>query len=272
MGKQKQNEQALVTVQVNDESDLDRIFDGGPTDVEGVDALGREDMSIPRLELVQAQSDVPNADEHLGQWYNTLTGEYKKQVKAVLLSLGMGRAAFPRDFSRDSQPLCASDNAILPRGEYIGTVVTDTKQGVRDEIRGECATCIFSKFGANGESPLCAKAYVYAMLDIETGLPFVVRMQRTATHAAKQINTIAKMQGRKKLIVLASKKVQSDTGNYFEPVFMSGEATPPEMLALCYQLTSELGNIAARVQRERADGNGNGNSDLFEQVGSSEPF
>lgn len=243
----------LVKVAVTDESELDRIFEGSPTDVEGVDALGREDMSIPRLELVQAQSDVPDADQHLGQWYNTLTGEYKKTVKAVLLSLGMGRAAFPRDFSRDSEPLCASDDGIVARPEYAGAIVTDTKLGIRAEIMGECATCIFSKFGANGEAPLCPKAYVYAMLDIETGLPFVVRMQRSATKAAKQINTIAKMQGRKKLIVLASKKVQSDTGNYYEPIFMSGEATPPEMLALCYQLTSELGNIAARVQRERSE-------------------
>ncbi len=272
MGKQKQNEQAFVTVQVNDESDLDRIFDGSPTDVEGVDALGREDMSIPRLELVQAQSDVPDADQHLGQWYNTLTGEYKKTVKAVLLSLGMGRAAFPRDFSRDSEPLCASDDGIVARPEYAGVVVTDTKLGITSEILGECAMCVFSKFGPNGESPLCPKAYVYAMLDVETGLPFVARMQRTATKAAKQINTIAKMQGRKKLIVLASKKVTSDTGNYYEPTFMSGEPTPPEMLALCYQLTSELGNIAARVQREQTETNGNGSADLLEKVTSSEPF
>lgn len=262
----------LVKVQVANENELDRVFDGSPTDVEGVDSLGREDMSIPRLELVQAQSDVPDADAHLGQWYNTLTGEYKKTVKAVLLSLGMGRAAFPRDFSRDSEPLCASDDGILPRAEFIGTLVTDTKLNLTDEIRGECATCVFSRFGPNGESPLCPKAYVYAMLDVESGLPFVVRMQRSATKAAKQINTIAKMQGRKKLIVLASKKVTSDTGNYYEPIFMSGEATPPEMLALCYQLTSELGNIAARVQRERSETNGNGNADLFEQVTSSEPF
>ncbi len=248
----------LVKVNVPDENELDRIFDGGPTDVEGVDTLGREDMSIPRLELVQAQSDVPDADQHLGQWYNTLTGEYKKTVKAVLLSLGMGRAAFPRDFSRDSEPLCASDDGIVARPEYAGAIVTDTKLNITAEIQGECATCIFSRFGPNGEAPLCPKAYVYAMLDIESGLPFVVRMQRTATRAAKQINTIAKMQGRKKLIVLSSKKVQSDTGNYYEPVFMSGDATPPEMLALCYQLTSELGNIAARVQREQRETNGNG--------------
>lgn len=247
----------IVKINIEDESELDRIVNGSATDVEGVDLLGREDMAIPRLTLVQAQSDVPDADQHLGAWFNSLTGEFRKPVNAVLLAVGLGRVAFPRNYSRDSEPLCGSDDAIEPRAEYIGRTVTDSKLQIDVTIPEVCAVCPLSQFGENSETPLCAKTYIYFMLDIDNGLPFIAQMARTATKTAKQINTIAKMVGRKRLIVLSSKKVSSDTGNYYEPVFTSGEPTPNEILALASTLTRDLGNMAVRMQREnRVHSNG----------------
>lgn len=240
----------IQTIQVHDEEEFDRILNGGTYDVDGVDQLGREDMSIPRLVLVQAQSDVPDADQHLGAFYNSLTGEFKKPVTAVLLAVGMGRVAFPRKYDRASEPLCGSDDAIHPRAEYVNRNVQDSLLLIESYIPEVCADCAFAQFGPNGETPMCAKNYIYFMLDVESGLPFIAQMQRTATKTAKQINTIAKMIGRKRLLVLSSKKVQSDTGSYYEPVFTAGDATSPDLLALAYQLTRDLGNMAARLQRE----------------------
>jgi hypothetical protein len=209
---------------------------------------------------------------HLGQFYNTLTGEFRQTVRAVLLSLVKGRAAFDRKFSRDSEPVCRSDDGIRPQDKYIGTVVTDTDLGFESQIPSLCVDCPFSRFGPNGETPLCAKSYNYAMYDIENDMPVVIRMQRSGTATAKKLNTIAKMRGNRYLIELSSKPVKSDKGNYFEPVYTMGQPTPPAVLAVCQKLTLDLGNIASRVQAEmRPSGdivsNGHIPDSDFENVG-----
>ncbi len=243
---------------IHNDAELDAYLDRGmdPMAIDGADALDRSDLQIPRLILVQPTSDLPDGDKHQGDWYNSLTGEYALIVKAVLLSLNKGRVAFPRKFSRDSEPICGSDDAIHPRAEYVGSTVEDEQLGIEFTIGAPCAECPFSHFGANGETPLCAKGYTYALLDADSGLPFVVQMQRTATATARQINTAAKMVKRSRLFVLSSKQVKTDSGKYYEPVFALGENTPGELLQMAFQISAELGNIAARVQQEPTPANG----------------
>jgi hypothetical protein len=203
--------------------------------VEGTQDLTREDMQIPQLILVQAQSkNIADHMQHIGQFYNNLTGEFYADVNAVLLSESKGRVAFPRDFSADSEPLCGSDDALTPRAEYEGTEVTDPKTG-------------FTQFGADGESPMCAKSYSFAMLDALTGIPFVLRAQRTATQAAKQLNTIAKTMGRRKYIKIASRLVESDKGTYYVPTFATNGETEPELKKFALKYSLEVGNLSKRV-------------------------
>jgi len=232
--------------------------------VAGVDVFGRDDLQIPRLTLVQAQhQEIPDHLKHVGEWYNNLTGEFHATVSAVLLSVAKGRTAFPREFSRDSEPLCVSDDAVTPRAEYIGRTVFDSDNEIQHEIDGSpCVECPFEKFSANGETPLCAKNFSYAMLDAESGLPFVIRAQRTAIGAARQLNTIARTLGRRKLIVIASREVKSDTGTYFEPVFATGAATPADLVAFANQMGQSLGNFVAR-----SDGRGTNGSSAVAQNG-----
>lgn len=217
--------------------------------VEGVENLEREDISIPRLTLVQAQSQkLPDGYEaHLGEWYNTLTGEYAPEVDAILMQLGKGRIAFPDPFAADSAPMCASDDAIMPRDEYIDTVV----EGVT--IGQPCADCPLSKFGTNGEKPICSVQYSYAFFDAANGLPFVASAKRTGVVAARQLNSIAKTLGRKRIIRIASKKVKGDSGTYFEPTFSASVQTPHELIELVAEMTAAMGgNIASRMKQEQS--------------------
>lgn len=271
-------ETPTIRISVNDESELERLFAENPHQVEGVETLGREDLSIPTLELVQAQSDVPDVNQHLGQYYNTLTGEFRDTVSAVMLSLVKGRAAFDRKFSRDSEPVCRSDDGIQPQERYVGTTVADADLSITAQIPAYCADCPFSRFGDHGEPPLCAKNFNYAMYDIDNDMPVVIRMQRTGTATAKKLNTIAKMRGNRNLVMLTTKNVRSDKGNYYEPVYTVGAATPPDILAICQKLTLDLGNIAKRVQAEirpngetggNGGGNGHANDDIFDNVGDA---
>lgn len=207
--------------------------------IPGAETMGRDDMMIPRLVLTQAQSaDLPDNDKHLGEWYNTLTGEYAKEAEGAMLGMSKGRVMFPEKFSRDSVTLCASDDALRPREEYRGKDIN----GVI--IPATCAECPFSKFSDDGTPPACAKGYQFAFIDADS-VPYVVRLQRTGTAAAKQLVMIGKTIKRRRVIRLTSKQVKSDNGAYYEPVIGLAAETPNEML-LSAAYMSEIGNLAAR--------------------------
>jgi hypothetical protein len=218
--------------------------------VEGTQNLNREDLQIPQLVLVQAQSkNVSDAMKHVGELYNNLTGEFKAEINAVLLSEAKGRVCFARAYDGNADPLCGSDDAIAPRSEYVGTIVRDDEFDLTVAISGEmtCMQCPLSQFGANSEPPMCAKSYSYAMIDTETGIPFVMRASRSATGAAKQLNTIAKTLGRRKYIKITSRAVESDKGNYFLPVFQTNGDTESELKQYALKYSIEVGNIAKRA-------------------------
>lgn len=220
--------------------------------VQGVEQLSREDISIPRLVLVQATTpDIANSDKHLGEWYNTLTGEFMPELLAVMMSESLGRACFPRKYSKDSEPECSSDNALTPRPEYYLRTITDSLTGIQATIdeTSTCPTCPFSKFGEKSESPMCAKAYNYAMAD-QDGIPFLTRAQRTGTAAGKQINTVALLMGRRKMIRLSSRQETTDTGKYYVPVFAVANKTPADLLEHVAVLSKQFGNLAARASEE----------------------
>ena len=77
--------------------------------VDGTQALTREDLQIPRLALVQAQSsDIPDYLKHLGEWHNNLTGEFAATIQAVhALAVQLARA-LPALRSGGEEPGAAS--------------------------------------------------------------------------------------------------------------------------------------------------------------------
>lgn len=217
--------------------------------VEGSQELTREDLQIPMVVLVQAQSkNVPEPLKHGGMFYNNLTGEFSESIDAILLSQGKARVCFDRKYDGDSEPLCGSDDSISPRAEYIGKQITDTEQFFDHTINSDgCASCPLSKFSELGTPPMCAKSYSYAMLDAQSGLPFIMRASRTATQAAKQLNTIAKTMGRRKYIHITSKGVESDKGNYFVPAFTVSSEVEQGIKQYAFKFSLDSGNIAQRA-------------------------
>lgn len=228
--------------------------------VAGADILQREDIAVPRLTLVQATSKGLPSDflKHVGELYNNITGEYSASIEAVLLGVMKQRVAFPRDFSADATALCASDEGLYARKEFIGTSVTDTKTGQVANIDGICGECPFSKFGADGQTPLCSLGYVYAMMDLETGMPFLLRAQRTGIQAARQLNTVAKMMGRSRSIIVTGKLVSDDKGNYAVPVFSTGKKLAQDIVNVAAGIVRDMGNLAERVSVLEPDHGTNG--------------
>lgn len=219
--------------------------------VEGAQELTREDMQIPQMILVQAQTKekkVPNAKDHLGEFYNNLTGEFRKEINAIILAVAKGRVCFDRAFDSESDPLCGSDDSLMPRSDYLGAQIHDTELDLDVTIGGgPCSECPLSKFGPNSEAPMCAKSFTYGMIDAETMMPFLVSASRASSSAGKQLNTIAKQMGRKKYIKITSRYISNDKGNYYVLVFSTNGEAEPEIKRFALQYSVETGNIAQRA-------------------------
>ena len=213
-------------------------------DIPGLDDMGREDMSVPKVVLVQAQSkNVPDLNAKIGKFYNRTTGETRDVFTGVMI--GIAKFRFCRDKSKQfdikDKPLCASDDGLYPRPQFVGTVVMGTK------ITGNpCAQCPFAKFGDNGEAPYCPKGYGIAFLDADSEMPILMALAKTSAKAAKAIVTITKMVKARKLISMSSVFVQKDKGSWWEPVpFIAGD-TPTGLYNLARMAAGE-GNLAKRL-------------------------
>jgi hypothetical protein len=233
--------------------------------VAGADILQREDITLPRMLLVQSQkgknSPLPtDFIRHVGEYYNTITGEFRSEIEGILLGIAKQRVAWGRDYEGDNPALCGSDNALYPRNEFIGATVQDTKTGIVHVIDGACAECPFSKFTENEQNssipPMCTLVYVYAMLDMENGMPFILRAQRTGIQAARQLNTVAKMMGRVKSVIISAKVTQDDKGTYAVPVFATGQKLTLDIINAAAQIVHDMGNLAERVSAVEPDGAG----------------
>jgi hypothetical protein len=254
MKDQTVQEKQLATKPAADLVTVNNFALGALEAVEGVQSLDASDLQIPRLVLVQPthrNTDIPGASDNHGKLYNDVTGEFKAIVTAVVMSLGKGRAAFPREFSHESEPLCASDDALAPRSDYIGILVQDAKTGAQHTITESCEGCPLKEFTENKDgtstAPICSKSYVYAMVDSDNGIPFIMRAQRTGTSSAKRLNTIAMTQGRKRVIYITSQRVESDSGSYYVPVFTTMDDTAKDLLEHVAKMSLQFGNIAKRA-------------------------
>lgn len=230
--------------------------------VPGMESLTRDDISLPRLVLVQLTSKNLPDDylAHFGEWYNTVTGEFSKTIDGVLLGIAKGRVAFPRDYDANSPAMCASDEALYPRKEFNGKTISDPKTNIIHAIDGTCADCPFSKF-TNNVTPLCSLIYSYGFYDVKAGLPFVMVAKKTGIKAAKLLNMQIMKYGRANFVVLSASKVKDDNGNYAVPVFSSGEKLTPELVRAAAEFVRTFGNIAERVRVDEPDvpsANGNG--------------
>jgi hypothetical protein len=172
-------------------------------DVMGADELSREDVTLPRLRIQQGTSQF-GTPQTAGQFYNNLTEGFAERVNAVVLRVGKGRVMFPVPFNRDSEPLCASDDAKMPR-EVAGYEA------------GPCASCAFAQWGADHEPPACSLVYTYlvANVDDEDTVTLLSAM-RTSVAAAKKMNSIIVSKGLSRRFTFATELVRGEQGQWFE--------------------------------------------------------
>jgi len=230
-------------------------------DVAGFDQLGPEDFSLPRLILVQAQHVHDGAEKHVGEYYRTDTNEHIEYPRVLLIGIAKSRIMFEEStFSRDSDPLCRSDDGFKPRMEHIGTGI----QGV--VIPESCLACPFSDWNADTPPP-CQLADNWAALTDE-GEPVIFRLKGAGAKVSKQLKNVVRISRARKrptYIELGSVREVGDRGNYLVPSFqIVREAPPEEMLFMASELAGV--NLAARAASEDNFDQTNGNVDTTVDV------
>ena len=103
----------------------------------GLENWTPEDIVIPVLRIVQPTSQW---DAEAGTFFDAQTGEVFKEIEAIFVKSSWGRVKFKDDISEKGID-CKSTNRIFP------TVDNPPAQ--------ECSKCEYSKWGENGEPPIC---------------------------------------------------------------------------------------------------------------------
>ena len=214
-------------------------------EVVGADALGPEDMIIPRVRIRQPVSGF-GTPQDAGKFHNNITEVFSETLEVVIFKVAVGQGMWPETFSGDSKPLCASDDARTPRFDD-GTV--------SDPQPGPCADCPYSRWGENGKPPGCSRVYTYLCVDTQNdNMPFFLSAMRTSAAAAKKLNTLAKMQGMTHLISVDKEFRSEDKGQWYELRFKVVRKLEPAELQEYRQMQRMFLNIDVTVDTENTAG------------------
>lgn len=146
-----------------------------PDEMYGLEGLDREDITLPRIKLLQAMSDeVTDSNASPGQWLNTLSGQsYGTQFEFIPISVWKSRTLFAEN--RDDSPLCRSADGFV------------SVDGHR------CMTeCPYNKAWEwkNGTPPPCTQGFNYLILPVDDPFPAITTLMKTSFKAGKALNTL----------------------------------------------------------------------------------
>jgi hypothetical protein len=112
--------------------------------------------------------------------------------------------------------LCASDDAVTPRPNFVGA------------YSEQCASCAQAEWHGD-EPPACALCYVYLLADRDADdLPALLTATRTSLKAAKQANTLVKAFGVKREIIVSGQQTINDKGKFYTLTFRLDNGIEPD--------------------------------------------
>lgn len=198
--------------------------------IPGLDQLNPRDITVPRMQLVQPTSQITGALQHLGEWYNTATGEFHPFLEAVFCGVKLSRVVFPEVYTPDNSVECSSPDSIRPYAEHVGKMV----RGV--VIRDDCKTCPLAQFGEDEQTgkpirPACDQVYVYAAVLASDWGPFSMALRGSAAPEGKRLNYLLQTFGYGLIVKVESVQKEGGRGTYFIPKFSPAGNTPADLQA-----------------------------------------
>jgi len=172
----------------------------------GLVNVDREDMVMPRVTLTQPTSQT--ADGLPGTFHHNLTNDSVAQIHAVLLNHTKSRVYWDKK-NLGADPLCASDDAKMPRAQYAGG------------FGSACADCPMAEWGA-AEPPACKLVHNFLAANLDDGnTPFLIALSGTSVKHARKVLTTFKMKRTplfSRPVTIGAVEVKNDKGRFFEIV------------------------------------------------------
>lgn len=210
-------------------------------------------QAIPSLVIVQGIStEIPGYRQHIGEIYNTVTGEFHEELEILIVGMNTPRAVLPYPFDRNKPQLCASVDGIRPYAKYVGQEITAASD--YDEqtfvIPEECDQCPLF------ESPLCTRMFRYFGLTPHNNVVFTYRAKRSAMDAAKKLNFwLNQLAQRARFMTFTMTTVEKPSpngGSYFVPEFApKNDAT--DYLKSAFEMNKALEDRIKRVSQAQLE-------------------
>lgn len=209
-------------------------------EVAGAEALDRSDIVVPRIRLRQPTSKF-GSPQNAGQFHNNLTEQFADSIEAVVLRVSKGRVMWPEAFSGDNDPLCASDNGVMPRDG----------NGLSDKQPGPCVACQYAQWSPDGTPPRCALVYTYLCADRNNDdMPFLISATRTSVKAAKRWNSLLKLFGIRKSVRITSELVSGNQGQWYELKIEAGKTLTTDEIRRYADMARSLAAVEMSVDTE----------------------
>jgi len=146
-----------------------------PDAILGLEGIEREDITLPRIKLLQAMSDeVSNSNASPGDWLNTLSGQsYGTQFEFIPISVWKSRTYFAE--KRDDSPICRSADSFMSVDGYC--CMTECPHDRAWDWKG-------------GVPPLCTLGYNYLVIPLIDPFPAIVTLMKSSFKTGKALNTL----------------------------------------------------------------------------------
>jgi hypothetical protein len=205
-------------------SDLVKIQPAGSTAL-AVAGEGLEDFYLKPAQMKLVQNTTTDEGAVKGKLFDTLSKTNYESMQVVPLAIRMGRVLFPPGGELGAEPLCRSDDGVVP---------SPTAQAPQSP---KCATCDFgpknwANYRSTGKKPDCQEKARMLFIDRETGLPYWITISGKSISQLKALKAAIfrevlklKMQGEVRSIYDFTFKmqpisVQGRKGNYYELTFV----------------------------------------------------
>lgn len=209
----------------------------------GLTDLDQDLFSFPIWSLLHTG---PNA----GKFENSLTGQLTSQIECIVLKVSQSRFKWPEKFEpKNVLPVCYSINGLQP-ADQIGAL--ENGLGVKSANSNQLFCQAVNQAGKNiqcpaqqwikGNRPTCSLIINYLVVDIDTGVPALIRFQRGALDNAKKLNTFVRGFGVTHSVIIRPETTTSQAGyTYFRPKFEPGQ--PIDQPALYAAMVAQMRDV-----------------------------
>ena len=224
------------------------VLNGERDELDAFQQATADELALPVVKLVQGVSRLADSKK-AGQFYNTITGEYKTELLAAILAMSRSRSLFGDSF--DDPPICASDDGLRPRQQVE----------VDDLVTGPtCAECAYSQWGTaregKGRGQACRFSYNLLCLDLDARQPFILRISGSSLKAWRHYLTAGRMGGIPAYgleTVISSEEVIFDAGKAYVLKFSRGGPLEADLVRVMREQAASYRGVDLGVEENVDD-------------------